>query len=34
MSKDHVTGTPTVFINGKEYTNPQEAATAVLAATK
>jgi protein-disulfide isomerase len=34
MSKDDVTGTPTAFINGKKYTSPQEAATAVLAAIK
>jgi protein-disulfide isomerase len=34
MSKDKVTGTPTVFVDGKEYTSPQDAATAVLAATK
>jgi protein-disulfide isomerase len=34
MSKDDVTGTPTVFINGKKYTSPAEAATAVLAAIK
>jgi len=34
MSKDNVTGTPTVFVNGKKYTSPQDAATAVLAATK
>jgi len=34
MSKDNVTGTPTVFVNGKEYTSPLDAATAVLAATK
>jgi protein-disulfide isomerase len=34
MSKDKVNGTPTVFINGKEYTSPQDAVSAVLAATK
>jgi protein-disulfide isomerase len=34
MSKDKVTGTPTVYVDGKKYTSPQEAATAVLAATK
>jgi protein-disulfide isomerase len=34
MSKDQVSGTPTVFINGKKYTSPQEAATAVLASLK
>jgi protein-disulfide isomerase len=34
MSKDDVTGTPTVFINGKKYTSPQDALTAVVAATK
>jgi protein-disulfide isomerase len=34
MSKDKVTGTPTVFINGKKYTSPSEAATAVLQAIK
>ena len=34
MSKDDVTGTPTVFINGKKYTSPSEAATAVLQAIK
>jgi protein-disulfide isomerase len=34
MSKDKVNGTPTAFVNGKEYTSPQEAVTAVLAATK
>src|SRR4051794_1935420 len=33
MSKDQVSGTPTVFIDGKEYTSPQEAATAVAAVT-
>jgi protein-disulfide isomerase len=34
MSKDDVTGTPTVFINGKKYASPQDALTAVVAATK
>jgi protein-disulfide isomerase len=35
MSKDGVTGTPTVFINGKNQgSNPQEAAQAVLQATQ
>jgi len=34
MSKDDVTGTPTVFINGKKYTSPAQAAAAVLAAIK
>jgi protein-disulfide isomerase len=34
MSRDGVSGTPTVFIDGKKYTNPSEGATAVLAATK
>jgi len=34
MSKDEVTGTPTVFINGKKYVSPQDALTAVIAATK
>ncbi len=34
MSKDDVTGTPTVYINGKKYTSPSEAASAVLAAIK
>jgi protein-disulfide isomerase len=34
MSKDGVTGTPTVYINGKKYTNPEDAANAVLAVTK
>jgi protein-disulfide isomerase len=35
MSKDGVTGTPTVFINGKNQgSNPQTAAQAVLAAVK
>jgi protein-disulfide isomerase len=38
MSKNHVSGTPTVFINGKlqggSPPSPQVAATAVLAATK
>jgi protein-disulfide isomerase len=34
MSKDKISGTPTVFVNGKEYTSPQEGAGAVLDATK
>lgn len=35
MSRDNVTGTPTVYINGKNQgTNPQTAAQAVLAAVK
>jgi len=34
MSRDHISGTPTIFVNGKEYTSPQQGAAAVLAATK
>jgi protein-disulfide isomerase len=34
MSKDGVTGTPTVFINGENQGSPQEAAQAVLQATQ
>ena len=34
MSLDKVTGTPTVYVNGKESTTPQAAAQAVLAVTK
>jgi protein-disulfide isomerase len=34
MSKDHITGTPTVFVNGTNAGTPQQSATAVLAATK
>jgi protein-disulfide isomerase len=34
MSQDGVTGTPTAYVNGKKYTSPQDAATAVLAVTK
>jgi protein-disulfide isomerase len=35
MSKDHVTGTPTIFINGQDQgSNPQVATQALLAALK